>query len=628
MTQSSLLTSMGRFGTRFVVAASALALGFMGMQSVIATSGPQINTRLAVQLSGGQSEYASSAQATPGDSLAFRVLLENTGDANGAHPKIVEHLDSRLTYTPNSSFVRVKGSDNKDHDYPLSDSYMSIKNNGHDLGWAFVDMAPQPNAALYLQFKARLASDDQFSVGQTTYTNTATSSFDGVSAVTNPVSYTVTRYGTPVTSFSVKNEVRDMSLGYDIWYDAATAIIAPGDKVAYRMTILNTGNTTANNVSLKNVLPAGFTYAGNALLTNQNNTNGTPISGNAIVNGGYVFSSLEPHTGGYQRIQFEAIAPSNCGADVTVVDKAQIVYQGAVKASDDATTLISCTRGLTVVKDVQNPATGAYVDSIGLINPNQTLTYRILVGNTGNTTAVNPTLRDVLPTGATYVPNSLTIDNAVQSQPVQDAFFKGGIILTTFDPGHGKTITLKVQVRCLVAQTTAVNTAFIKANGTGEKSDTATAILPACVIPTPTPAPTPTATPTPTPKPTPTPTPKPTPTATPTPTPKPTPTPTPKPTATPTPTPTATPKPTPTPTPTPSPTPTPTPVPTATPTPTHSPTPSPSPVVVTVPPQLPKTGPEAGLLLAGTTSGLGAGLARYLKLKKALKKSLENLDIR
>ncbi len=69
----------------------------------------------------------------------------------------------------------------------------------------------------------------------------------------------------PVTNFTLVKDVRkDGTTTY-----GQTASVAPGDKVNYRISFKNTGETTLNNVVIKDTLPQGMTYvAGTAKLSN------------------------------------------------------------------------------------------------------------------------------------------------------------------------------------------------------------------------------------------------------------------------------------------------------------------------------------------------------------------------
>lgn len=436
---------------------------------------PQINTNKQTQLNNGPA-YADSANASPGDTVNFKIFLENTGNGTGHNAQITDPLDSHLTYVPNSSIVKTKVNNQDVYtDYPDS----NIQLNGNTLTWSFGDMAARPDAALYLQFQAKVADANAFPIGTTTLQNCALSKFTEVSKSTNCVTVIVTRDQNPVISFTVKKEVQNRTLGDSRWYDNLPATAGPGDTISYRLTAENTGNTLAQNVTLQDVLPAGVSFVGNTKLYNAQNPNGTPISGSAIVNGGYVFTQLASGSAQAQIIIFDAKVTSQCVGTQTLVNVAKVIYLGAVKAQDDASVILSCTHGLIITKDVLNPVSGTYQKHVTGFHEGDTIIFRVVVQNNSNTTVNNPIVRDVLPDFTTYEQGSLSIDGEFMSQQVQDVFWNGGVTLTNLTPGMTKTLVFRLHVtECPpFGDTTITNTAFVHADGVAEVSDTATAVV-------------------------------------------------------------------------------------------------------------------------------------------------------
>lgn len=435
---------------------------------------PAINTNKQVQLDGGPA-YSEHANAAPGDTVNFKIFFENTGSGVGQQAKIVDTLDSRLSYVPGSSIVKKKVNGNDVYE-PYPDS--QIQFNGQTLTWSFPDMAARPDAAIYLQFKSKVAATG-FPVGTTTLENCARAQFTGVSANTNCVQITVTVNPAPVVNFTIKKEVLNVTLGDNRWYDALPGTAAPGDTLAYRITTINTGNTVANSVTVQDNLPAGVSFVGNTKLYNQANPNGVAISGNALVNNGYVFNQIAPGSAHYQTLVFHAKVTEQCSGSQTYVNKARVIWNEAIRAQDDATVMVSCRPGLNITKDVLNPATGQYQDHVTGFYEGDVLVFRIVVQNNGNTTVMNPVLRDVLPEFTEYQANSLTIDGEFMSSAVQAAFWNGGITLTNLTPGMTKTLTFRLKVTDCppFGDTVITNRAFVRADGIAEISDTATAVV-------------------------------------------------------------------------------------------------------------------------------------------------------
>lgn len=442
---------------------------------------PAINTNKKVALTGGDT-FADTANAQPGDAVQYKIFLENTGNGTGRNPKIVDTLDAKTKYIAGSSKKRIKVNNN-DVDVPINDSDIQIENlsDGRQrLTYSFPDMAPQPNAALYLMFQVRLVDASHFSVGTTHIDNIATASFTGVAKDTNMTRVTVVKNPDPVVTFTLNKQVANVTKGETTWKGDLTGSGAPGDVIAFRLIMTNTGNTAAANVSLKDILPAGMTYVnGTAKLYNTGNQNGVAIDGNALLGNGYVFSEVKPGTINQQIVIFHAKLADHCSTTQTLINKAQVIWQGQVRAEDTAGVIVTCNPGLYIQKDVRVPGSNQFVDNGGIVRESDILTYRIIVTNTGNTTAVNPVLRDVLPANVTYVNNSLRIDGEVMSATVQNQFFNQGMTLTNFTPGMTKYITFDVKIDdCpVLGDHVLVNNAFVKANGIAEISDSARVTL-------------------------------------------------------------------------------------------------------------------------------------------------------
>lgn len=436
-----------------------------------------INTNKKVELVGGAGGFADSAKVSPNDEVAFRIFVENTGTAKGTNVRVIDTLDSRLTYSPGSSYMveKIAGSDVKTI---IPDS--SIKFEGQKITYAFKDMEPKPDAAIYLYFKARVAGPDSFPVGDTILKNKATVTFDLVSKDTNEVAITVTKFPAPVITFSLRKEVTNRTLGDSKWYDEELASAAPGDTISYRLIAQDTGDTPATNVTLKDILPDGVSFLGNVKLFNKDYPTGTTIAGDAIVKAGYLFSSIINGSDNIQTIIFDAKITTDCLGTKTMINKAQIIYLGIVQAEDTAKVIISCVKGLIITKDALDASDMTYKNDIGIVKEGQIITYRVLVQNNGTVPLINVLTKDVLPSQVSYVNNSLAIDGEFMSDAVEVAYFSsGGTFLTNLLPGIGKTITFQVKVNeCPpLGDIPLINTAFAKADGVTEISDTAKATV-------------------------------------------------------------------------------------------------------------------------------------------------------
>jgi uncharacterized repeat protein (TIGR01451 family) len=437
-----------------------------------------INTNKTVELDGGQAVFGNSASAQPGDVVNFKIFLQNTGTATGVAPYVTDTLDSHLAYVPGSTQVRTKVN-NADVDSAYADSNITM--NGQTLTWHFGDMLPRPDASLYLIFSARVAAPASFPVGVTNLQNCAVSGFNGISANTNCVAVQVTRNADKVVTFSIRKEVTNLTKGDGQWFNATqSGVAASGDVLGYRLIVINTGNTPAQNVTVKDLLPAGLTYAGNMKAYDRDHTNGVDVAGSDLVNNGYVYSTIANGTSLYKSITFSAKVADVCSADQALTNTAQVIYNGQVVAHDYAAVNESCSHSLVINKQIQDPTTHEWKKDIGTVHEGDILTYQIYVQNNGNTTTTNTVVRDVLPQQVTYVKNSLSIDaEFMLDQNVQNGFLNGGMLITNLKPGGGKLIMFQVKVNeCPPLGNIAIrNAGFAKADGIAEMASYADATI-------------------------------------------------------------------------------------------------------------------------------------------------------
>lgn len=446
-----------------------------GGQAAIST-----NKKVALPLS----TFADSVDARPGDAVEYRVFIENTGTATGIAPQIVDFINAKTDYIPGTSSIRAKV-DNQDVDQPIPEANVKKEPQGDGttkLTWQFTDMGPTPDTALYLHFQVRIKPADSFVIGKTVIPNQANSSFaGGVAADTNTVTVNVQRDADPVVTFNLFKEVANLTLGDTDWKNGEPpAVASPGDLMAYRMIITNTGNVTATNVTLKDLLPAGLTYqAGTSRIYNSQTGDAGRAISDSWITSGYTFDTFAAGTPNQQIIYFRAKLTDNCTGRTTVTNTAQVWYQSKKMAEDTASAVFTCTRGLVLIKEVLDPKDGVYKQDIGTVAEETVLTYRINVLNNGNITLINPQIKDVLPAYVTYINNSLSIDGEFMSSAVQSNFFNGGIILTNLTPGLGKQIIFQVKTAACppLGDTVIVNTAYAWAQDLAQISSQAKAVI-------------------------------------------------------------------------------------------------------------------------------------------------------
>jgi len=442
---------------------------------VNAPGSPHIFTQKWVQRAASPATWASSTTANPGDLLNFQIQVTNDGTAVGTYTTVTDVLDSRLAFKPFSSTVNayyVRKVNGSDQTITIDANHMTVQ--GQTVVFGFDDMQPTADATIFVYFQAQVADAGQFQVGNTNFQNCETSSFTGGISATACANIIITKSPTPVVTFTLQKQVQNMTIGDNSWHDTQAA--KPGDEVAFRLVLLNSGNTPAQNVTLKDILPAGLTFDGNVKLYNKT-VQGQVISGNDLVNNGYVFATVGNGSDNDQIITFQAKVAGDCSGQNTLTNVAKVIYQNNVAAQSQASVTVVCTRGLVITKTIQDPTDQLFKHSIGFVHEGDVLTYKIVVQNTGNTQLFNIVLKDALPEQVDFVNGSLTADAITQGQTAETGFKdpNTGIQLTNLMPGIPKTIIFQVTVKPCppLGDIPLVNTATVSANNVPTVSDSA-----------------------------------------------------------------------------------------------------------------------------------------------------------
>jgi uncharacterized repeat protein (TIGR01451 family) len=225
---------------------------------------------------------------------------------------------------------------------------------------------------------------------------------DSVSSmVTVPVTMNVTEFGLSPSTKDV---------------DLATA--NPGDRLTYSIVLANAEATPISAV-LSDTIPANTTYVANS------------------VTGGATYNTTE------KRIEWSGTVPGDGSHTVTFqVDVNKPLYDHTsilnTALIEDLTNGISHWR--QVATDIEAPVlTGSYKQvAPATVQPGGTLTFTVVMCNTGSADAVGATLRDPIPDHATYVPDSVT--GGATYNAAEDSIEWSG----TIPVGGSQTVTFQV----------------------------------------------------------------------------------------------------------------------------------------------------------------------------------------
>ncbi|MFN2590237.1 MAG: hypothetical protein ABR518_05665 [Actinomycetota bacterium] len=255
--------------------------------------------------------------------------------------------------------------------------------------------------------------------------------------------------------------------------DVDAAPLQPGDVIEYSIQISNAGPDAATGVNLTDVTPSGTTYVPDSATIN----GGPPIAGasNPFEDGEAIpdIAATQSATATF-RVTVDATA-----ADGTTVDNTASAYAANDPNATQASPQTSSTSDTVVAPVLSVEKTAEPAEEV---DPGETITYTIVVTNSGGDVAVNPVLRDDTPENTEYVANSATIDDGTTfADPSTNPFADPGHAMEDLAAGDSTTATFQVTANSPLPNGTEIsNTATVGADnhddvaGTAESTVTST----------------------------------------------------------------------------------------------------------------------------------------------------------
>ncbi len=219
----------------------------------------------------------------------------------------------------------------------------------------------------------------------------------------------------------------------------------PGDRLTYRIDIVNIGTDQATNLVVEDLLPAGLGFVS--------------ASGGGVFNAGRVEWNIPVLAAGASTTlnMITTVDPSLMNGDI---------LRNSVNVSSDQTPALSAATALSQVIISASPVLElTKTASASTVSPGQSVTFTLAYNNTGTSNALSATLSDTLP--PELIPLSASSGGVISGQNVN---WNLGDLL----PWRSGSVTLKAQVVSpLPNNTQLVNLAQLLASN-GSTSDTAT----------------------------------------------------------------------------------------------------------------------------------------------------------
>ncbi|MEH6932482.1 DUF7507 domain-containing protein [Bacillus sp. JJ783] len=348
--------------------------------------------------------------------IPYTISIINNGNIQVANIIVTDIIPANTSFIENSVIVNGNARPN---DNPLS----GIQ----------IDNIP-PNTTATILFQVRVTSIPQINP----ISNTSTIEYEYTLPNRPPITETI-------ISAAAVTEINHANLTSNKAVDLAFATV--GDTLTYTITLNQTGNVSANDVIIQDIIPQGTTFIENSVIVNGETLPGVnPISGipiGTIIVGESAIASFQ--------VTVTSIPTPNELNNQAITTFKYIVNPNNLPVTNTTTTN-------TVTTTVQNDNVVA-IKSVNATNalPSQTLTYTITISNSGNVTIEDLLAIDTVPVDTTFVTNSVTINGI--NQP--NANPENGITLGNLAPNESVIITFQITISSSTLQSAINNDASV-----------------------------------------------------------------------------------------------------------------------------------------------------------------------
>ncbi|HDR7804515.1 TPA: DUF11 domain-containing protein [Bacillus cereus] len=348
---------------------------------------------------------------TLGDTITYTTILTNNGNTNATNITFTDLIPNGTTFITDS--VTING---------LTQIGLN-PNTGITIG------SIAPNSSISIAFQVTATSTPV----QNPIANSATASYTFIADPNAPI---VSRNVTSNTVFTTINTAIILSLKQ---VDKSFSRI--GDTLTYTVALTNNGNSSAQNVIFTDTVPSGTTFIANTF-----SINGVPQSEADPSNG----VNIGIITAGTTVTVSFQVTVTSLPTENPIVNFSSTSYQ--LVSPPDSETSISNPVSTQIKEAILSMTKN---ESVSFADIGQTAFYTTSITNIGNTDATNIVFTDALPSGLTFVPNTLTVDGVLQPNANPNT----GVLLATLPPNEIYSIVFQVTVNSIPPSNPAPNTA-------------------------------------------------------------------------------------------------------------------------------------------------------------------------
>ena len=390
-------------------------------------------TKTVRDVTANQANFASSTTANQNDTVAFQIVVTNTGSLTATYVTVSDALPTGLTYLsglPNTDF--------------LSSGFNAGNlNPGQSITYTFNAQVTTASATLVNTASAVASNAPQVNAQATVSVNTVI-----------PLTYSAT----------LTKGVRDLTQGQTAYVNNTN--VYSGDTLEYQLVVTNTGTGSLTGVTLSDAMPSGITLDASSI--------GVSTGNNNVSLSGFTLPTIAP--GQTVTVNYQAqVSTSTCGN----LTNTATILGGSVNASATATVNLICQPqygNITVTKLVENlTQNNSGFAQQTYANQGDRVAFQIQV-TAQNAAATNVTVLDSFPANLTYATGSAKLNGATFT----DGFINGTEnVASTLNSGQTVTLYFEATVNGSLpyGQIYITNTVNASADHIGSVSANASVIV-------------------------------------------------------------------------------------------------------------------------------------------------------
>ena len=372
--------------TSVILVFGFLAMFFAPIVPAVAAGELSLSLKVA-NITRGDTTWASTNTADPGDTLKYLLTIKNNTAQNLASTVVKVSLPAGLAYQAGTTYVYTSTGKTAQPD--------GITSTGINM------QTLKANITQYMSIGVKASSSASGNLAATAYVS-ATSAAQ-VSSIA-----TINMSASALSNLSINARAANITRGDTNWLDTVSA--KQGETVKFLLTVKNSGTGAAKNTTLHAALPAGLTYQTGTTYVYTNS--GKTIEPDGIEGAGINMKDLAPDVTQYMSYNAKVDATYAGGDLVNVVyikadNNTETSGSAKIVVAHAATITVSGSTNVYVADGAKSTTITVNIkDTSGQIIPGQPVNFSITSGG-GSLSVAQATTNDSGNASFTYMANNV-----------------------------------------------------------------------------------------------------------------------------------------------------------------------------------------------------------------------------